>query len=87
MRDLDNMCETSSAIASLRNILGYKQLSSCEYPQAQPHKVFSAFRSAPWVSVQLPGAALALCAFRSQSGDTCLLTPGALSFSSLLALA
>lgn len=87
MRDLDNMCETSSAIAVLRNIMGYKQLSSCEHPQAQSRKVFSAFRSAPWMRVQLPGAALALCWFRSQFGDTCHLSPGALSFSSLLAVA
>lgn len=87
MGDLDNRCETSSAIVVLRNIMGYKQLSSWEHPQAQSRKVFSAFWSVPWMSVQLPGAALALCWFRFQSRDTCLLSPGALSFSSLLAVA
>lgn len=46
--------------------MGYKQFSSCEHQQAQSRKVFSAFQSAP--HVQLPGAALALCWFRSQLG-------------------
>lgn len=48
--------------------MGYKQFSSCEHQQAQSHKVFSAFQCALRMCVQLPGAALALCWFRSQLG-------------------